>query len=99
MTYVDERTLIQNAPRYDADSAERALLLLLECCDGIMCKLGPGDDDSTHVSLNITCKRRDLDLPFAFDVFRLVDKLIYDIDLHLVGIELLEIYFLFDWIF
>ena len=56
---------------------------LLECTPNVVTKLGPGDDDTTHVALNITTKNlAHLDLAFIFDVFRLVDKLIYDIDVH-----------------
>ncbi|CAD7927849.1 unnamed protein product [Amoebophrya sp. A120] len=68
---------------YDSDSAERALLLLLECCPGVVCQLGGGqDDENSLLMLSLTCGRKDLKIPFVFDCFRLVDKLVYDIDLH-----------------
>lgn len=69
---------------YDDDSAERALLLLLECAEGVQCQMGSGDEDTSHLALAFTCAQPGLDIGFIFDIFRLVDKLIYEMDVHFV---------------
>ncbi|CAD7928384.1 unnamed protein product [Amoebophrya sp. A25] len=78
---------------YDADSAERAFLLLLECCPGVVCQLGDTteDEDTTQIVLSLTCGRVDLKLPFIFDCFRLVDKLVYNIDVHFLDDKALHV--------